>query len=294
MIKPITPIKKSLKNKILRDTKEFFLELWGEVDNRTIDRALSAYLDNKENYIYLESQIRNLYDVNINSDFFDTINTIGKEQYKKINKISKLSFSFNPKDKRVSSFLNKEVGALVKDLTKHLKKNITLAIKESAKNNFNRKIAIDMLKNSIPLTNRDAKAVINYATKKGEAVLEELKDSGLSKLQLDKKYKEAYNKARLQKQKFLKEVRAKRIANTEVPRLKHFTELEALKQGQDNKQLGKSFKKWIRTNYKDNHENSITNDDLTIPINETFPDGSDYPSEINEFCELEYLTEVLN
>jgi hypothetical protein len=106
--------------------------------------------------------------------------------------------------------------------------------------------------------------------------------------QAEKFAKISGNKARIRQQMRLENARIERIHRTEISRLKHFSDKEALKQAKMTGKIKDALKTWRKTGFNDNWESSDLNDGVTVDIEETFPSGDEYPSEINERCILEY------
>lgn len=82
---------------------------------------------------------------------------------------------------------------------------------------------------------------------------------------------------------------------TELNRAKHEADIEALRQLRDKRIIRPNeriYKLWQRTNFQDNHQNSIDNDGVTVPLDETWADGSLYPNKINELCFVSYIVET--
>lgn len=81
---------------------------------------------------------------------------------------------------------------------------------------------------------------------------------------------------------------------TELNRAKNEADIQSLKQMRMNGLFmanERIFKLWQRTQFQDNHQNSIDNDGVMVELDEPFPDGSMYPSEYHEKCRLSYVVE---
>ena len=174
------------------------------------------------------------------------------------------------------TFVNGEMNILINNLKDPLNNNVTNTLRNAIDNNWSITEVKQAMSPAMTLTEIQDNA---YTAFKGR-LSNDLTDKQKAKL-ADNYFKKLQNE------------RSERIARTELTRVKHFGEIDALNQNIQTGIISRATKIWNRSNYKDNWESSIINDGVEVGINEGFPEpcatGNDmYPSEINEYCYLDY------
>ncbi len=181
---------------------------------------------------------------------------------------------FSPADQMVIDYLRQWNNLTVTRFNAQREKGLIEVLNIALGENWSAKTTADLMKNTINLTQREAKSLAKkYA---------QLLESGDSRKVANAKIKRMADK--------IKNYRVRRITKTELTRAYGEANQIELQQSINNGKIGSASKTWVRTLFDDarNHRNSIENDGITIPINQSFPDGSPYPQEINENCYLTY------
>lgn len=195
-----------------------------------------------------------------------------------INQVNDLDLSYTPGNNALS-FIDDEIVILGKDLKNPLSRNVTNVLRNSVDNDLTISQTKQMMNSAMTLTERDNIAYLKF------------KDN-LS-IDLTKKQRDVLANNYFKK---LQRNRSERIARTELTRVKHFGEMDSINQNMSLGRIKGATKIWNRANFKDNWESSIVNDGVEVGINEEFPEpcatgNAFYPSEINEYCYLDYSIE---
>jgi len=253
--------------------------LWGmQIDTITQDRVIRALeLQGLPNE-WLDELTQNV-DFFIDNQMTPTMigktDLAGSTLVDLIDETMDVGLAYTPGSNAIS-FVNNEMSVLLNDIKNPLNNNVAELLRNSIDNNWSITQTQELMSQAMTLTERESNAVIRFFNNM---------DPELTTSQRRALINNYYNK--------MLRVRSERIARTELTRVKHFGEMDALNQ---NIQLGiisKATKIWNRTNFKDNWESSIINDGVEVGIDEGFPEpcatGNDqYPSEINEYCYLDY------
>jgi hypothetical protein len=252
---------------ITRTSTSVMLNLGGTTGIQT---DLEENHDNWLLFLYL-SAIAGIYNRSGNTFMDQTASTIGA------------TISFNINDPQITGWLNAIAADLKVKLSTTTIRNIESIITLSLREGYNISETSFLLKQTIPVTQREALFL--------GKLYKNLKDNP----DITQKTRQA-----LMKRKALqyKKNRAKRIARTETVRLKHQSEIDAGGQLIKSKNLKRMVKTWRQTNTRDNWNSTLMYDGKTVDLNESFliygsPAPTtmvtfDYPNEINEYCVLEY------
>ena len=257
--------------------------LWGmQIDTITQDRVIRALeLQGLPNE-WLDELTQNV-DFFIDHQFTPTIvgkvEVVGSATAYMVGEAIDATISYEFGSNAIS-FVNSEMENLLNNIKNPLNDNVIDVLRSSIDNNWGISQTEEMMRSALNLTTRDNRAVINFM-------------AHLPKDTTDKQ------RIAMGKQYYLKlrRLRSERIAQTELIRVKHFGEIDALNQSIANGNIKEATKLWVKTNMKDNWDSSIINDGVEVGLNEGFPEpcatGNDqYPSEIKEYCYLEYPIKI--
>ncbi len=194
------------------------------------------------------------------------------------------TISFNINNLNITNWINSVGIDLKVKLTDGVLKGIESIVQLSLSEGYNISEASFLLKEIIPVTPNEAKSLAKlYKTLKENPDI--TRQTRLMRV-----------KAKANK---FKKNRAKRIARTEIVRSKGKSEIEACDQLIKSGNLKTVKKTWISTNSRDNWDSTLMYDGKTIDLYDDFASNygrpgvttmSDfgYPSEINEYCILQY------
>ena len=219
--------------------------------------------------------------------------TGGKQTSKIVSDIIDSITQFDFTDINISNYINSESMSLVIDMTNTQMSALRETLKISMQNGYNQAVTKQLLKQNVSLTLKETQSVLNKADRAYNKYLKESLERGMSPKAAKQRAWRAWDKERGRAYRKAVNVRTARIHRTETTRLKNFADIESLKQAKLSGKINQATKTWRRTAYNDNWQSSKTpseggNDGVTVGVNEVFPTGDSYPSEINERCILEY------
>lgn len=205
-------------------------------------------------------------------------------------------FKFDITNPEVVRYINTETLKLAVDMESQVVISLQETLRNSIRNNWNQTITKDFLRQGMTITDRDWKFLEKrYIRNLESETLRGITELGLSRRAAEKRairFAIKQNKILFRRKQ---NQRIARISRTETTRMKHFSDIESLSQAEITGRIKRATKTWIRGNFTDNWNSSIINSGKTIGVNDLFLRGSPttasslaYPSEINEYCYLEY------
>jgi 23S rRNA U2552 (ribose-2'-O)-methylase RlmE/FtsJ len=173
----------------------------------------------------------------------------------------------------IQQYIEQEAG---KKVAKYFTSNFHANFKAAIKKNLSTTELIKYVKSIIPLDHIQAKRASKY--------YDELLGSELSLPKIEKKFKQFTNR--------MLNIRAERIARTELSRLHNFGRQASAIHAEKNKIIKNTTQTWIAFLDGRNHQSSITNDGVTVKLGEAFPSGDSYPNEFNDRCVITMRSEL--
>lgn len=207
---------------------------------------------------------------------------------------------FNASTKEALSFVNAQTANLVTFVTEDIRSNIRSLIAEAIGNRWSPRETAAQLKKIIPLNRPQSRYWIKYQRELPGKLTKQFKSSFLNatKKQIANKVNNVKDYYLNREYNRLLNYRANMIADTELTRIKIFSEIESIRQAQSAGAIKRAVKTWRSTSIADKWESTVLFDgktidvngsffEIAIPSNTTMLDGSG-PGEINERCYLEY------
>jgi hypothetical protein len=207
---------------------------------------------------------------------------------------------FNASTKEALSFVKVQTANLVTFITEDIRDNIRGLIAEAVQNRWGTRETAKQLKKIIPLNRPQSRYWIKYQRELPNKLTERFKKMfpDLSKAKIARKVNNVKDVYLNREYNRLLNYRANMIADTELTRIKIFSELESIRQAQSAGAIKRAVKTWRSTSIADKWDSTVLYDGKTIDVNASFfeiatpgyttmLDGSG-PGEINERCYLEY------
>jgi hypothetical protein len=228
--------------------------------------------------------------------FSDIVFTTGKQTTGIISDTIESIMKFDMANPTIINHIDTESLRLAVDLRNTGLNNLRQTIVDGVVNNWDKSVTKDFMRVNISLTDKERLFIKNQYLK----MIESETQRGIVELKLTP------SKARARAERFADQQRRllvkkkqnqriSRIHRTETTRLKHFSDIESLRQAELTGKINNGFKTWKKSNFKDNWNSSDINNGRTIRYDENWLPGDPttasslkYPSEINEHCFQEY------
>lgn len=260
-------------------------QLWGfQMDTATEERVITALAIGDMPLEWLKELEDNIDDF-VSAPFGEfTLNKLEKAGNwigVELTDVLDEKFKYNVRTQSVLDYIDFEGSMLAGELKGKIGVNFDYTLRYAIDQNLSPSEFTQLIKPSMTLTERENRAVVNFANR--------LAEQGIPDKQRNQMVRNYYKK--------MQRVRADRISRTELTRIKHYGERDAINQAIKSGKITGAVKVWRRANFNDNWESSIANDGVAVGLNEPFPTpcktGNAFePSEINEYCYLEYDVRV--
>lgn len=188
--------------------------------------------------------------------------------YDAINRAVGAKTVFHLNSVEIENYIKKESARLAVDLTGKQHAWLKETLLKSAKEEWELKRTIETIKADITLTRHEAQWAQNHYVRTKELYLKRYEVDGIANPlgRAENTAMREYQK----KVKFYQDVRARRIAETELKRAHGFGELESCRQAIKGGVIKEAWKTWRRNSQGDNWPSTLQFDGLRVRFDESF------------------------